>query len=153
MAKLDTKPSGYRVISLEQESPAQSKETDAEIIERLRERPCRSGCRRVGCAELLGQAASCLLPRHERHACGSCPRGQLHDQLADDTPAYNGHGLPALEGGQVLRRFPVEPQHVAQHPATGSASACYRFWTFNFGSWGRARRFRVVARERFATSE
>lgn len=33
-----TKPSGYRVISLEQESPAQSKETDAEIIERLRER-------------------------------------------------------------------------------------------------------------------
>jgi hypothetical protein len=33
-----TKPSGYRVISLEQESPAQTKETDAEIIERLRER-------------------------------------------------------------------------------------------------------------------
>jgi hypothetical protein len=33
-----TKPSGYRVISLEQESPQQSKETDAEIIERLRER-------------------------------------------------------------------------------------------------------------------
>ncbi len=32
------KPSGYRVISLEQETPAQSKETDAEIIERLRER-------------------------------------------------------------------------------------------------------------------
>lgn len=38
MSKLDTKPTGYRVISLEQESPAQSKETDAEIIERLRER-------------------------------------------------------------------------------------------------------------------
>ena len=36
--KLDTKPKGYRVLSLEQESPAQSKETDAEIIERLRER-------------------------------------------------------------------------------------------------------------------
>jgi hypothetical protein len=36
--KLDTKPTGYRVLSLEQESPAQSKETDAEIIERLRER-------------------------------------------------------------------------------------------------------------------
>lgn len=36
--KLDTKPSGYRVISLEQDTPAQSKETDAEIIERLRER-------------------------------------------------------------------------------------------------------------------
>ena len=35
---IDTKPTGYRVISLEQESPAQSKETDAEIIERLRER-------------------------------------------------------------------------------------------------------------------
>lgn len=33
-----TKPSGYRVISLEQESPQQTKETDAEIIERLRER-------------------------------------------------------------------------------------------------------------------
>jgi hypothetical protein len=33
-----TKPSGYRVISLEQETPQQSKETDAEIIERLRER-------------------------------------------------------------------------------------------------------------------
>ncbi len=33
-----TKPAGYRVISLEQESPAQSRETDAEIIERLRER-------------------------------------------------------------------------------------------------------------------
>jgi len=32
------KPTGYRVLSLEQESPAQSKETDAEIIERLRER-------------------------------------------------------------------------------------------------------------------
>jgi len=32
------KPTGYRVISLEQETPAQSKETDAEIIERLRER-------------------------------------------------------------------------------------------------------------------
>ena len=37
-AKLDTKPAGYRVISLEQDTPAQSKETDAEIIERLRER-------------------------------------------------------------------------------------------------------------------
>ncbi len=36
--KLDTKPKGYRVLSLEQETPAQSKETDAEIIERLRER-------------------------------------------------------------------------------------------------------------------
>jgi hypothetical protein len=35
---LNTKPSGYRVLSLEQETPAQSKETDAEIIERLRER-------------------------------------------------------------------------------------------------------------------
>ena len=38
MNKLATKPSGYRVLSLEQETPAQSKETDAEIIERLRER-------------------------------------------------------------------------------------------------------------------
>ncbi len=38
MSKLETKPKGYRVISLEQETPAQSKETDAEIIERLRER-------------------------------------------------------------------------------------------------------------------
>ena len=38
MSKLDTKPQGYRVISLEQETPAQSKETDSEIIERLRER-------------------------------------------------------------------------------------------------------------------
>jgi len=38
MPTLDTKPTGYRVISLEQETPAQSKETDAEIIERLRER-------------------------------------------------------------------------------------------------------------------
>jgi hypothetical protein len=38
MSKLDTKPKGYRVLSLEQETPAQSKETDAEIIERLRER-------------------------------------------------------------------------------------------------------------------
>ena len=38
MDKLATKPTGYRVISLEQESPVQSKETDAEIIERLRER-------------------------------------------------------------------------------------------------------------------
>lgn len=39
MAKtLDTKPTGYRVISLEQDTPQQSKETDAEIIERLRER-------------------------------------------------------------------------------------------------------------------
>ena len=38
MAKVDTKPTGYRVISLEQDTPAQSKETDAEIIERLRER-------------------------------------------------------------------------------------------------------------------
>jgi hypothetical protein len=37
-SKLDTKPQGYRVISLEQEAPQQSKETDAEIIERLRER-------------------------------------------------------------------------------------------------------------------
>jgi len=36
--KLDTKPTGYRLLSLEQETPAQSKETDAEIIERLRER-------------------------------------------------------------------------------------------------------------------
>ena len=32
MSKIDTKPQGYRVISLEQETPAQSKETDAEII-------------------------------------------------------------------------------------------------------------------------
>jgi len=38
MTKLDTKPQGYRVLSLEQETPAQSRETDAEIIERLRER-------------------------------------------------------------------------------------------------------------------
>ena len=40
MAKknIDTKPQGYRVISLEQETPQQSTETDAEIIERLRER-------------------------------------------------------------------------------------------------------------------
>lgn len=36
--KIDTKPKGYRVLSLEQESPAQSKETDEEIIARLRER-------------------------------------------------------------------------------------------------------------------
>jgi hypothetical protein len=38
MTKLDTKPQGYRVVSLEQETPAQTQETDAEIIERLRER-------------------------------------------------------------------------------------------------------------------
>ena len=38
MNKLATKPTGYRVLSLEAETPAQSKETDAEIIERLRER-------------------------------------------------------------------------------------------------------------------
>lgn len=38
MDKLATKPTGYRVISLEAETPAQSKETDAQIIERLRER-------------------------------------------------------------------------------------------------------------------
>jgi hypothetical protein len=38
MTKLDTKPQGYRVLSLEAETPAQSRETDAEIIERLRER-------------------------------------------------------------------------------------------------------------------
>jgi hypothetical protein len=38
MSKLDQAPKGYRVLSLEAESPAQSKETDAEIIERLRER-------------------------------------------------------------------------------------------------------------------
>lgn len=35
--KIDTKPQGYRVLSLEQDVP-QSRETDAEIIERLRER-------------------------------------------------------------------------------------------------------------------
>lgn len=35
---VDQKPQGYRVLSLEQETPEQSKETDAEIIERLRER-------------------------------------------------------------------------------------------------------------------
>lgn len=34
----ETRPEGYRVISLEQDTPAQSRETDAEIIERLRER-------------------------------------------------------------------------------------------------------------------
>ena len=38
MTKLATAPKGYRVLSLEVESPAQSRETDAEIIERLRER-------------------------------------------------------------------------------------------------------------------
>jgi DNA-binding NarL/FixJ family response regulator len=41
MAKIDTKPTGYRVLSLEQDIPSSktvSKETDAEIIERLRER-------------------------------------------------------------------------------------------------------------------
>ena len=37
-ANLNTKPTGYRVISLEQETPTQSRESDAEIIERLRER-------------------------------------------------------------------------------------------------------------------
>ncbi len=36
--QFDSAPKGYRVISLEQETPQQSKETDAEIIERLRER-------------------------------------------------------------------------------------------------------------------
>ena len=36
--EFNSKPQGYRVLSLEQETPAQSKETDAEIIERLRER-------------------------------------------------------------------------------------------------------------------
>ena len=36
--RLDTKPQGYRVISLEADTPKQSNETDAEIIERLRER-------------------------------------------------------------------------------------------------------------------
>ena len=35
---LNQKPTGYRVLSLEQDTPEQSKETDAEIIERLRER-------------------------------------------------------------------------------------------------------------------
>ena len=41
MAKIDMKPTGYRVLSLEQDLPqtkTASKETDAEIIERLRER-------------------------------------------------------------------------------------------------------------------
>ena len=40
MAKIDTKPTGYRVLSLEVDAPNTkvSKETDAEIIERLRER-------------------------------------------------------------------------------------------------------------------
>ena len=38
MTNLATKPQGYRVLSLEQETPAQTRETDAEIIERLRER-------------------------------------------------------------------------------------------------------------------
>jgi len=38
MTNLATKPAGYRVLSLEQETPAQTRETDAEIIERLRER-------------------------------------------------------------------------------------------------------------------
>ncbi len=38
MTNLATKPTGYRVLSLEQETPAQTRETDAEIIERLRER-------------------------------------------------------------------------------------------------------------------
>jgi hypothetical protein len=33
-----TKPTGYRVLSLEQDTPAQTQETDEEIIERLRER-------------------------------------------------------------------------------------------------------------------
>jgi hypothetical protein len=35
---LNQAPKGYRVLSLEQETPEQSRETDAEIIERLRER-------------------------------------------------------------------------------------------------------------------
>jgi hypothetical protein len=35
---IDTKPTGYRVLSLEVETPAQSNETDAEVIERVRER-------------------------------------------------------------------------------------------------------------------
>jgi len=38
MSKLDTKPTGYRVISLEQDTPQQTKESDSQIIERLRER-------------------------------------------------------------------------------------------------------------------
>jgi hypothetical protein len=40
MAKIDTKPSGYRVLSLEVDAPNTkvSKETDAEIMERMRER-------------------------------------------------------------------------------------------------------------------
>jgi hypothetical protein len=35
---IETKPTGYRVLSLEVETPAQSNETDAEVIERVRER-------------------------------------------------------------------------------------------------------------------
>ena len=36
--KVDTRPNGYRVLSLEQDTPAQTAETDEEIIARLRER-------------------------------------------------------------------------------------------------------------------
>lgn len=36
--KVDTRPAGYRVLSLEQATPSQSRETDEEIIQRLRER-------------------------------------------------------------------------------------------------------------------
>jgi hypothetical protein len=35
---IETKPTGYSVLSLEVETPAQSNETDAEVIERVRER-------------------------------------------------------------------------------------------------------------------
>ena len=38
MPKIQRRPEGYRVVSLEQVSPAQTRETDKQIIERLRER-------------------------------------------------------------------------------------------------------------------
>ncbi len=38
MSAIETKPAGYRVVSLDKETPKQSKESDAQIIERLRGR-------------------------------------------------------------------------------------------------------------------
>lgn len=38
MSAIETKPAGYRVVSLDKETPKQSKESDAQIIERLRSR-------------------------------------------------------------------------------------------------------------------
>ena len=85
--KIDTKPNGYRVLSLEQETPAQSKETDEEIIARLR-----------GRFEILDDMTRAVKKGDVRVMIVTGPPGVGKTMIAERLPSI----LPPLDKSQTL---------------------------------------------------